>query len=118
RVWHLVRDLDIAAMQIAARALVGKHDFTTFRSGECQAKSPARTLDRLELSYVEDEIHVSAQARSFLHNQVRSMVGSLKMVGEGKWSPHDLDAALQAKDRARCGPVAPPEGLYLMRVDY
>jgi len=118
RVWHLVRDLDIAAMQIAARALVGKHDFTTFRSGECQAKSPARTLDRLELSSVEDEIHVSAQARSFLHNQVRSMVGSLKMVGEGKWSPHDLDAALQAKDRARCGPVAPPEGLYLMRVDY
>ena len=118
RVWHVVRDLDIGAMQIAATALVGKHDFTTFRSGECQAKSAVKTLDRLEVSSAADEIHVSAQARSFLHNQVRSMVGSLKLVGEGKWTSCQLDLALKAKDRARCGPVAPPEGLYLIRVDY
>jgi tRNA pseudouridine38-40 synthase len=118
KVWHLMRDLDIGAMQVAAKILVGKHDFTTFRSGECQAKSPVKTLDRLEVSSAGDEIHISAQARSFLHNQVRSMVGSLKLVGEGKWSSHELDAALQAKNRARCAPVAPPEGLYLIRVDY
>jgi tRNA pseudouridine38-40 synthase len=118
RVWHLVCDLDIPAMQIAAKALVGKHDFTTFRSGDCQAKSPVKTLDRLDLSSDGGEIHISAQARSFLHNQVRSMVGSLKLVGEGKWLPDELDAALRARDRARCGPVAPPEGLYLVRVDY
>jgi tRNA pseudouridine38-40 synthase len=118
KVWHLMRDLDIGAMQVAAKVFVGKHDFTTFRSGECQAKSPVKTLDRLDLSSAGDEIHISAQARSFLHNQVRSMVGSLILVGEGKWTPYELDAALQAKNRARCGPVAPPEGLYLIRVDY
>jgi tRNA pseudouridine38-40 synthase len=117
-VWHVVRDLDTTAMHHAAQALVGQHDFTTFRAAECQAKSPVKTLDRLDVSRVGDEVHVNAAARSFLHNQVRSMVGSLKLVGEGKWSKRDLEAALKAKDRSECGPVAPPQGLYLARVDY
>jgi tRNA pseudouridine38-40 synthase len=117
-VWHVVRALDAEAMQAGARALIGQHDFTTFRSSECQAKSPVKTLDRLEVRRAGDEIHIEAQARSFLHNQVRSMVGSLKLVGEGKWRPRDMGRALEAKDRAACGPVAPPEGLYLVRVDY
>lgn len=118
RVWHLMRNLDARAMHEAAQSLVGQHDFTTFRSSECQAKSPVKTLDRLDVRRAGNEIHVEARARSFLHNQVRSMVGSLKLVGEGKWQPADVTAALEAKDRARCGPVAPPEGLYLVRVDY
>jgi tRNA pseudouridine38-40 synthase len=118
RAWRVPRRLDEAAMHAAAQRLTGKHDFTTFRSTECQAKSPEKTLDRLDVSRVADEIHVSATARSFLHNQVRSMVGSLVQVGDGKWSADDLAAALAARDRARCGPVAPPEGLYLVRVDY
>ena len=118
RVWHIVRDLDSAAMHAAAQFLVGQHDFTTFRSSECQAKSPVKTLDRLEVRRAGEEIHIEASARSFLHNQVRSIVGSLKLVGEGKWRPREIKAALDAKDRARCGPVAPPEGLYLTRVDY
>lgn len=118
RVWHLMRNLDARAMHEAAQFLVGQHDFTTFRSSECQAKSPVKTLDRLDVRRAGNEIHVEARARSFLHNQVRSMVGSLKLVGEGKWQPADVTAALEAKDRARCGPVAPPEGLYLVRVDY
>lgn len=117
-VWQVVRALDADAMQAAAQALVGQHDFTTFRSSECQAKSPVKTLDKLEVRRAGDEIHIEAQARSFLHNQVRSMVGSLKLVGEGKWRPRDVARALDAKDRAACGPVAPPEGLYLVRVDY
>jgi len=117
-VWHVVRALDAEVMQAGARALIGQHDFTTFRSSECQAKSPVKTLDRLEVRRAGDEIHIEAQARSFLHNQVRSMVGSLKLVGEGKWRPRDMGRALEAKDRAACGPVAPPEGLYLVRVDY
>jgi len=117
-VWHVVRALDADAMQAGAQALVGQHDFTTFRSSECQAKSPVKTLDELEVRRAGDEIHIEAQARSFLHNQVRSMVGSLKLVGEGKWRPRDVGRALEAKDRAACGPVAPPEGLYLVRVDY
>ena len=118
RVWHVMRDLDAEAMHLAAQALTGQHDFTTFRAVECQAKSPIKTLDRLEVRCAGDEIHIEASARSFLHHQVRSMVGTLKLVGEGKWQSRDVERALQAKDRAECGPVAPPEGLYLLRVDY
>jgi tRNA pseudouridine38-40 synthase len=117
-IWRVPRPLDAAAMHTAAQRLVGKHDFTTFRSTECQAKSPLKTLNRLDVVRSGDEINVLASARSFLHNQVRSMVGSLVVVGEGKWGPDDLAAALAARDRAACGPVAPPDGLYLMRVDY
>ena len=118
RAWRVVRRLDERAMHEAAQRLVGHHDFTTFRSTECQAKSPEKTLDRLDVSRAGDEIHVTAVARSFLHNQVRSMVGSLVPVGDGKWRADDLAAALAARDRAACGPVAPPDGLYLVRVDY
>lgn len=118
RVWHVVHALDAEAMDHAAKALVGKHDFTTFRAAECQAKSPVKTLDRLEVKNVADEVQIEASALSFLHHQVRSMVGSLKLVGEGKWRAHDLADALTAKDRARCGPVAPPDGLYLVKVEY
>ena len=118
RVWHVVRELDAEAMNVSAQFLVGQHDFTTFRSTECQAKSPVKTLDRLDVRRAGDEIHIEASARSFLHNQVRSIVGSLKLAGEGKWQPRDLKRALDAKDRAACGPVAPPEGLYLARIDY
>jgi tRNA pseudouridine38-40 synthase len=118
RVWHVGRPLDAVAMHRAAQRLVGTHDFTTFRSTECQAKSPVRTLDRLNVLKQADALTVEATARSFLHNQVRSLVGSLKLVGEGKWSADDLEAALHARDRTASGPVAPPDGLYLMRVDY
>jgi len=118
RAWRVPRPLDAAAMHEAAQQLVGRHDFTTFRSTECQAKSPEKTLDRLDVARFGEEIEVAAVARSFLHNQVRSMVGSLVMVGEGKWRAADLAQALAARDRAACGPVAPPEGLYLVRVDY
>jgi len=118
RAWRIGRPLDVAAMQTAARHLVGKHDFTTFRAAECQAKSPIKTLDRLDVAHDGGEIHVHASARSFLHTQVRSMVGSLALVGDGRWSAGDLACALAAHDRAACGPVAPPDGLYLMRVDY
>jgi tRNA pseudouridine38-40 synthase len=110
--------MQVEAMAEAAQVLVGRHDFTTFRAAGCQAKSPVKTLDRLEVGASAEEIHISASARSFLHNQVRSMVGSLKLVGEGKWRPTDLAAALEARDRAACGPVAPARGLYLVRVDY
>ena len=105
-------------MHEAAQRLIGQHDFTTFRAAECQAKSPVKTLDRLDVSRVGEEIAVRASARSFLHHQVRSMVGSLVLVGEGRWRPDDVAAALAAKDRARCGPAAPARGLYLVRVDY
>lgn len=118
RAWRVPRRLDHEAMHAAAQRLIGKHDFTTFRSTECQAKSPEKTLDRLDVSRVGDEVQVAATARSFLHNQVRSMVGSLQLVGDGKWSADDLAAALAARDRTACGPVAPPDGLYLVRVDY
>jgi tRNA pseudouridine38-40 synthase len=116
--WRVPRPLDTAAMHAAAQRLVGKHDFTTFRSTECQAKSPLKTLDRLDVERRGDVVEVFASARSFLHNQVRSMVGSLVAVGEGKWSADDLAQALDARNRAACGPVAPPDGLYLMKVDY
>jgi tRNA pseudouridine38-40 synthase len=116
--WRVPRPLDAAGMHAAAQRLVGKHDFTTFRSTECQAKSPVKTLDKLEVERDGEEINIIAVARSFLHNQVRSMVGSLVVVGEGKWTAEDLGKALDARDRAACGPVAPPDGLYLMRVDY
>jgi tRNA pseudouridine38-40 synthase len=118
RAWGVFRPLDAKAMDEAAKVLIGHHDFTTFRSTECQADSAVKTLDRLTASRHGEIIRVEASARSFLHNQVRSMVGSLKLVGEGKWTAHDLEAALDAKDRARCGPVAPAHGLYLVKVDY
>ena len=118
RAWRVPRRLDVEAMHAGAQRLIGKHDFTTFRSTECQAKSPEKTLDRLDVSRVGEEVHITATARSFLHNQVRSMVGSLVLVGDGKWQPDDMGRVLQARDRAACGPVAPPDGLYLVRVDY
>jgi tRNA pseudouridine38-40 synthase len=118
RAWRIARPLDAHLMQTAAQNLVGKHDFTTFRAAECQAKSPVKTLDRLDVERVGDELRVQATARSFLHHQVRSMVGSLALVGEGKWSAADLAQALAARDRSACGPVAPPEGLYLVNVEY
>lgn len=118
RVWRVSVPLDARAMHDAAQGLVGSHDFTTFRAAECQAKSPVKTLDRLDVSREGQEIVVFASARSFLHNQVRSMVGSLVEVGRGVWTASDMAQALAARDRARCGPVAPPYGLYLVRVDY
>ncbi|WP_457941040.1 tRNA pseudouridine(38-40) synthase TruA [Mesorhizobium sp. 10J20-29] len=118
RVWWVPAMLSAEAMHEAAQMLVGRHDFTTFRSVQCQAKSPLRTLDRLDVTQAGDLIEVRASARSFLHNQVRSMVGTLKRVGEGAWTAGDVQAALEAKDRSACGAVAPPDGLYLMRVDY
>jgi tRNA pseudouridine38-40 synthase len=118
RAWRVARRLDADAMHEAAQALVGRHDFTTFRAAECQAKTPVKTLDRLAVERNGEEIRVSASARSFLQHQVRSMVGSLVLVGEGKWRAQDLAAALAARDRKACGPVAPPEGLYLAGVEY
>ncbi|WEX08442.1 tRNA pseudouridine(38-40) synthase TruA [Chelativorans sp. AA-79] len=118
RAWHVARRLDTAGMHEAAQRLVGHHDFTTFRSVQCQAKSPVKTLDRLDVMRLGEEIEIRASARSFLHNQVRSLVGTLKKVGEGRWTADDAEAALKARDRAACGPVAPAEGLYLVSVDY
>ncbi len=105
-------------MHRAAQALVGEHDFTTFRAAGCQARSPVKTLDRLDVFQRGQEIHIEASARSFLHHQIRSFAGSLKLVGEGRWQPADLKAALEARSRAACGPVSPPDGLYLVKVDY
>jgi tRNA pseudouridine38-40 synthase len=116
--WLVKRRLDADAMWAAAAHLVGHHDFSTFRASHCQAESPVRTLERLDVRRIGDEIQIRASARSFLHSQVRSMVGSLEQVGSGKWSASDLRAALEARDRRRCGTVAPPEGLYLVSVDY
>jgi tRNA pseudouridine38-40 synthase len=118
RAWGIFRPLDAEAMHEAARTLIGNHDFTTFRSTECQAPSPVKTLDRLEISRHGEVIRIEVSARSFLHNQVRSMVGSLKLVGDGRWTERDLKQALEARDRNACGPVAPPCGLYLVKVDY
>ena len=118
RIWHVTAALDAGAMHQAAQMLVGHHDFTTFRASECQARSPVKTLDRLDVTQRGDEIHIEASARSFLHHQIRSFAGTLKLVGEGKWSPQAVADALAACDRSRCGPVAPPGGLYLVKVDY
>lgn len=117
-VWRVAKPLDAAAMHDAAKRLLGKHDFTTFRDTECQAKSPEKTLDRLDVIRDGDAVTITTSARSFLHSQVRSMVGSLVWVGEGRWSGDDLEWALAARARTACGPVAPPDGLYLARVDY
>lgn len=118
RVWHLKRPLDAEAMAAAAAALVGHHDFTTFRDVDCQAKSPMKTLDIAEVTREGEEVRLTFAARSFLHRQVRSMVGSLAEVGAGRWSAGDLKAALEARDRTACGPVAPADGLYLAEVEY
>jgi tRNA pseudouridine38-40 synthase len=118
RAWRAPRPLNASAMHAAAQRLVGRHDFTTFRAAECQAKSPVKTLDQLDVERDRDEVRILASARSFLHHQVRSMVGSLVQVGEGRWSAEDVAQALAARDRTACGPVAPPDGLYLVRVDY
>jgi tRNA pseudouridine38-40 synthase len=117
-VWRVPRPLDTDAMHAAAKRLLGKHDFTTFRDTECQAKSPDRTLDQLDVVRDGDNVNIVTSARAFLHSQVRSMVGSLVWVGHGRWSADDLAAALAARNRAACGPVAPPDGLYLVKVDY
>jgi tRNA pseudouridine38-40 synthase len=117
-VWWVAPKLDADAMHAAGQALVGTHDFTTFRASRCQAKSPIRTLDRLSVVHRGDEIMLDVSARSFLHNQVRSIAGSLKLVGEGLWPMARIAEALAACDRTACGPVAPPEGLYLVGVDY
>lgn len=116
--WWVKHPLDENAMQQAADRLIGTHDFTTFRSAHCQAKSPVKTLDRLDVARKDDLIEIRASARSFLHNQVRSLAGTLRMAGDGSWSADDVAEALAAKDRKACGPVAPPHGLYLVKVDY
>lgn len=118
RVWHVPVPLDADAMDRAAQALVGRHDFSTFRAAGCQADSPVRTLDRIALERVEDEVRLTVSARSFLHHQVRSIAGSLKQVGDGRWPEARIAEILKAADRRACGPVAPPQGLYLVRVDY
>lgn len=122
--WHVKRQLDVEAMRQGAKHLLGRHDFTTFRDSDCQALSPVKTLDRLDFEVVPydeyggREIRVLAEGRSFLHHQVRNMVGTLELVGAGKWSPDDMRTALEACDRTKGGPTCPPDGLYLMRVDY
>lgn len=118
RVWHVGPALDVAAMQAASHVLLGKHDFTSFRDTQCQAKSPVKTLDALDVTRAGEEIWIEARARSFLHHQVRNMVGTLKLVGGGKWEPADVRRALDARDRRAGGPTAPAEGLYLIAVIY
>ena len=118
KVWHVPVPLDVDAMAEGARQLIGRHDFTTFRSVHCQSDSPVKTLDRLEVTRAGDEIHIEAAARSFLHHQVRSMVGCLGLVGRGQWSPDDMRKALQARDRAALGLNAPPHGLYFLEAIY
>ncbi len=119
--WQVPKPLNIEAMKEGAKYLLGHHDFTTFRDTECQAKSPMKTLDRLDISAaggITDEIIIETEGKSFLHHQVRNMVGTLCLVGLGKWQPKEIKTALEAKDRTKGGPTAPPDSLYLMRVDY
>jgi tRNA pseudouridine38-40 synthase len=118
RAWHVALDLDTNAMHEAAQRLVGKHDFSSFRAAACQAKSPIRTLDRLDVVRDGDVITIIAEARSFLHHQVRVLAGTLRLVGDGKWSAERVSAALEAKDRSAAGPTAPAEGLFFMQVTY
>jgi len=118
RVWHIAVPLDVDAMQQGASQLIGRHDFTTFRSAQCQSDSPVKTLDHLEVSRSGEEIHIEAAARSFLHHQVRSMVGCLALVGRGQWSPDDIGKALEARDRAALGLNAPPHGLFFVDALY
>ena len=121
-VWQIGHSLDLSKMLEASKYLLGKHDFTTFRSSMCQAKSPVKTLDELKIDRITgwsgDEFRFQLRARSFLHNQVRSFIGTLERVGAGSWSPFDVKKALEAKDRSACGPVSPPQGLYLTDVVY
>lgn len=118
RAWRVPSMLDVETMQSAANVLIGQHDFTTFRASECQARSPVKTLDALRIEADGDEIQFHVRARSFLHSQVRSFVGTLERVGAGAWSPERVRDALEARERSRCGPVAPPDGLYLAEVRY
>jgi tRNA pseudouridine38-40 synthase len=118
RVWHIPVPLDLEAMQEGAAHLIGRHDFTTFRSAHCQSDRPVKTLDRLDVGRAGEEIHVTAAARSFLHHQVRSMVGCLALVGRGQWQPDEMREALEARDRAALGFNAPPEGLYFVEAVY
>ena len=118
RVWHVPVPLDHEAMHEAAQALAGLHDFTTFRASRCQAKNPVRDINEISVTRRDEEIHLRVSARAFLHNQIRSIAGSLKLVGEGRWPTERIAQALAARDRKACGPVAPPEGLYLTQVDY
>lgn len=118
RTWHVPRRLDVEAMNHAADALIGHHDFTTFRAADCQAKSPFKTLETLDVMRLGDEVHITTSARSFLHNQVRSMAGSLVEVGLGRWRRAELEGARDARRRDACGPTAPAHGLYFMKVDY
>lgn len=118
RAWHVVEPLDIPAMQEAAKVLLGHHDFSSFRDTECQAKSPMKTLEQLDIIDLGSEIRVNTSARSFLHHQVRIMVGTLALVGKGKWTAADVQKSLEAKDRTKAGPTAPADGLYLVKVDY
>ena len=118
RVWHVPQKLDAAAMHAGAQMLLGKHDFSSFRASACQASSPLRTLDRLDVVRDGDFVDVIAEARSFLHHQVRNLVGSLKLVGEGRWMPQDMLRVLQARDRSAAGPTSPPDGLCLTKIRY
>lgn len=118
RAWHVVEPLNVEAMHKAAQLLVGHHDFTSFRDTQCQSKSPEKTLEQLDVKRYGDEVRITASARSFLHHQVRIMVGTLALVGKGRWQVNDVAAALAARDRTKGGPTAPPDGLYLVGVDY
>src|SRR5205823_14453375 len=118
RVWHIAVSLDHEAMQKGATLLIGRHDFTTFRSAQCQSDSPVKTLDRLDVTREGDEIRIAADARSFLHHQVRSIVGCLALVGRGQWRPDDIATALEARDRTALGFNAPPHGLYFVEAIY